>query len=152
MNAQIGKTENNRYCLHNIPNRNGKLLAKFSLENRLVCLNTKYQKRKGKLWTYAYSNNRKAQIDYILINTKWINSAMNCEAYSSFEGISSEHRIVTAKLRLSLRRNKKQTSKSVRYNWSTLANSDICNRYAITVRNKFDILQVTAESLSPNEE
>ena len=35
MNVQIGKNENNKYCLHNIPNRNGELLAGFSLENRL---------------------------------------------------------------------------------------------------------------------
>ena len=107
MNAQIGKSENNKYCLHNTPNRNGDLLAEFSLENRLVCLNTKFQKRKGKLWTYTYPNNRKDQLDYILINKEWINSAMNCEAYSSFEGVSSNHRVVTEKLRLS------QTSKSV---------------------------------------
>jgi len=152
MNAQIGKTENNRFSLHNTSNRNGDLLAEFSLANRLVCLNTKFQKRKGKLWTYTYPNNTRAQLDYILINKKWINSAMNCEAYSSFEGVSSDHRIVTAKLRLSLRRNKKQTSKSVRHEWSTLANSDICNRYAVAVRNKFDILQETSESPSPNEE
>ena len=44
MNAQIGKNENNRYCLHNTPNRNAELLAEFSLEKRLLCLNTKYQK------------------------------------------------------------------------------------------------------------
>ena len=53
-------------------------------------LNTNYQKREGKLWTYTYANNTKAQIDYILINKKWKNSAMNCEAYSSFEGVSTD--------------------------------------------------------------
>ena len=35
---------------------------------------------------------------------------MNCEAYSSFEGVSSDHRIVTAKIRLSLRKNATQTA------------------------------------------
>ena len=50
-----------------------------------------------KLWTYTNPNNAKAQIGYILINKKWINSALNCEAYSSFEGESSDERIVTAK-------------------------------------------------------
>ena len=34
---------------------------------------------------------RKAQIDYVLINKKWKNSAINCEAYSSFEGMPSDH-------------------------------------------------------------
>ena len=76
---------------------------------------------------------------------------MNCEAYSSFEGVSSDHKIVTAKLRLSLRRNKVQASKSIRYDWSSLTNSDICDRYSVTVRNKFDILQEST-MYSPNEE
>ena len=98
MNAQIGKNGNNKYSLHNTSNRNGQHLTDFMIENRLACLNTNYQKREGKLWTYTYANNTKAQIDYVLINKKWKNSAMNCEAYSSFEGVSTDHRIVTAKI------------------------------------------------------
>ena len=96
MNAQIGKNGNNKYSLHNTSNRNVQHLTDFMIENRLACLNTNYQKRKGKLWTYTYPNNTKAQIDYVLINKKWKNSAMNCEAYSSFEGVSTDHRILTA--------------------------------------------------------
>ena len=109
MNAQIGKNRHIKYSLHNTSNRNGQYLTDFMIENRLTCLNTNYQKREGKLWTYTYANNSKAQIDYVLINKKWKNSAMNCEAYSSFEGVSSDHRIVTAKIRLSLRRNRFET-------------------------------------------
>ena len=71
MNAQIGKNGNNKYSLHNTSNRNGQHLTDFMIENRLACLNTNYQKRKGKLWTYMYANNTKAQIDYVLINKKW---------------------------------------------------------------------------------
>ena len=105
MNAQIGKNGNNKYSLHNTSNRNGQHLTDFMTENRLTCLNTNYQKREGKLWTNTYVNNSKAQIDYVFINKKWKNSAMNWEAYSSFEGVSSDHRIVMAKIRLSLRKN-----------------------------------------------
>ena len=94
MNAQIGKNVNNKFSLHNSSKRNGEYLTDFTRENRLTCLNTKFQKRKGKLWTDTYANNAKAQIDYILINKKWNNSALNCEAYC--------YRIVTAKIRLSL--------------------------------------------------
>ena len=98
MNAQIGKNRNNKYSLHNTSDRNGQHLTDFMIENRLTCLNTNYQKGEGKIWIYTYANNSKAQIDYDFINKKWKNSAMNCEAYSSFEGVSSDHRIVTAKL------------------------------------------------------
>ena len=90
MNAQIGKNGNNRYSLHNTLNRNGQHQTEFMMENRLKCLNNNYQKREGNLWTYTYANNSKALIDYVLINKKWKSSAMNCEAYSSFEGVSSD--------------------------------------------------------------
>ena len=97
MNAQIGKNGNNKYSLDNTSNRNGQHLTDFMIENRLACLNTNYQKREGKLLIYTYANNSKAQIDYVLINKKWKNSAMNCEVYSSFKSVSSDHRIVMVK-------------------------------------------------------
>ena len=111
MNAQIGKNGNNT------SNKNGQRLTDFMIENRLTCFNTNYQKREGKLRTYTYANNSKAQIDYVLINKKWKNTAMNCEAYSSFEGVSSDHRIVTAKIRLSVRRNAKRTATTKLYDF-----------------------------------
>ena len=57
MNAQIRKNRNNKYRLHNTSNRNGQHLTDFMIENRLTYLNTNYQKREGKLWTYTYANN-----------------------------------------------------------------------------------------------
>ena len=59
MNAQIGKNVNHKLSLHNSSNRNGQHLTDFTLENRLTCLNTKFQKSEGKLWTYIYENNIK---------------------------------------------------------------------------------------------
>ena len=123
INAQIGKDENNKFFLHNLSNRNGKHLTDLSLENRLACLNTKLQKREGIFWTDTYPNNAKTQIDYILIDKKWINSALNWEVYSSIEGVSSNHRIVTANVCLKLQRNKTQTAKNTHYNLSTLNNN-----------------------------
>ena len=119
MNAQIGKNVNHKFSLHNSSNRN-----REHLKNRLTCLITKFQKRKGKLWTYTNANNTKAQIDYILMNKKWNNSVLNCRAYSSFEGASSDYRLVTAKIRLRLRRNAARTT-TVHYDWSQLKKRDI---------------------------
>ena len=118
MNAQIGKNRNNKYSLHNTSNRNGQHLTDFMIENRLTCLNTNYQKREGKLWTYTYANNRKAHIDYVFINKKWKNCAINCKAYSSFVSVSFNHRIVTAKIWLSLRKNTTQTATTKHYDWA----------------------------------
>ena len=89
MNAQIGKNAN-KYSLHNTSNRNGQHLTDFMIENKLKFLNTNFQMREGKLWTYTYANNTKTQIDYVFINKKWKNSAMNCKTYSSFENVSSD--------------------------------------------------------------
>ena len=60
MNAQIGKSGNNKYSLHNASIRNGQHLTDFMTENRLTCLNTNFQKGEWKLWTYTYANNNKA--------------------------------------------------------------------------------------------
>ena len=124
MNAQIGKNVNNKFSWHNSSSRNGEHQTDFTLENRLTCLNTKFQKRKRKLWTHTYANNTKAQIDYVFINKKWNNCALNREAYFSFEGVFYDHRIVTAKIRLSLRKKAAQTT-TAHYYWSLLNNRDI---------------------------
>ena len=130
MNAQIGKNGNNKYSLHNTSNRNGQHLTDFMIENRLACLNTNYQKREGKLWTYTYANNTKAQIDYVLINKKWKNSAMNCEAYSFFEGVSTDHR-----------KNAKRTATTKHYDWALLNNRDIRDKYVLELRNRHETLK-----------
>ena len=122
------------------------------IENRLACLNTNYQKREGKLWTYTSANNTKAQIDYVLINKKWKNSAMNCEAYSSFEGVSTDHRIVTATIRLSLRKNAKRTATTKHYDWALLNNRDIRDKYVLELRNRFETLREKTEKSTPNDE
>ena len=49
MNAQIGKNINNKFSLHYLTNKNGEYLMDFTLKNGLTYLNTKFQKRMGKL-------------------------------------------------------------------------------------------------------
>ena len=79
------------------------------------------------------------------MNKKWNNSALNCEAYSSFEGVSSDHRIVTAKIRLSLQSNAAKTT-TVYYDWSLFNNRD-----TLTQRNKFNALQEIPETPTLND-
>ena len=142
MNAQIRKNGNNKYSQHNTSNRNGQHLTDFMTENRLTCLNTNFQKREGKLWTYTYTNNNKAQIDYVFISKKWKNSAMNCKTYSSFEGVSSDHQIVTAKIRLSLWKNTTWTATTKHYDWALLYNRDIRDKHVLELRNRFDYRRI----------
>ena len=112
----------------------------------------KLLKRGGKLWTYTYTNNSKAQIDYVFINKNWKNSAMKCEANSSFKGVSSDHRTVTAKLRLSLRKNATRTATTKHYDWALLNNRDIRDKYVLELRKRFETLQEKTEKCTPNDE
>ena len=82
----------------------------------------------------------------------WINSVLNCEAYYSFEGVASDHWILTAKICLSLRNNTTQTTKTTHLNWSVLNNRDIKDKYKLTQRNKCDTHQEIPDALTPNDE
>ena len=112
----------------------------------------KLPKKEGKLWIYTYANNSKAQTDYVFINKKWKNSAINCKAYSSFEGVSSDHRIVTAKIRLSLRKNATRTATTKHYDWGLLNNRDIKDKYVVELRNIYETIQEKTEKGTPNDE
>ena len=91
------------------------MLKDYLQENNILCLNTHFQKRHGQLWTHNSPNDFKSEIDFIIINKKWKNSVKNCRAYNSFNSIASDHRIITADIKLSLRANKKKNSKCKPY-------------------------------------
>ena len=78
---------------------------------------------------------------------KWKNSALNCEAYSSFEGVTTDHLIVTAKIRLSLWKNAKRTATTKHYDWALLNNKDIRDKYVLELRNRFETLQEKTEKV-----
>ena len=96
--------------------------------------------------------NSKAQINYVFINKKWKNSAMNCEVYSSFEGVSFDHRIVTAKIRLSLQKKGTWTAITKHYDWALLNNRDINDKYVLELRNRFETQQEKTQKGTPNDE
>ena len=77
---------------------------------------------------------------------------MNCEAYSSFEGVSSVHQIFTAKIRLGLRKNATRITSTIHYDWALLNNRDIRDKYTLKLRNKFYVLQGKRETHTPNDE
>ena len=64
-------------------------------------------KSMGQLWTFEYPNGNRAQLDYLIFRKKWQNSVRDSRAYSSFSSVGSDHRIVSARVKLSLRVSKK---------------------------------------------
>ena len=85
----------------------------------------------------------------MLMNNKWINVILNSEVYSSFERVSPDHKIVSAKICPSLCRNKKNSQNHTLQ--LVIANRDTGNKYIVTVRNKFNTLQVTSEKRTLND-
>ena len=77
---------------------------------------------------------------------------LNCEAFSYLESVSSDHRIVTAKIRLSLRRNAALPTTTFHYDRSLLNKWDIREEFTLTLRNKFDVLQEISEKPATNDE
>ena len=100
-----------------------------------------FQKRKGKLWTFKdRASDALRQLDYILVRKKWRNSVHNAEAYNTFNTVGSDHRIVAAKLKLSLRAPRKE--KRVSYDWKIFTQTtEIQQHYTIAVKNSYQVLE-----------
>ena len=150
-NAHLGQLDGFKYAYHTQTNRNGSKLKAYINENNLLCLNTKYQKRTGQLWTHKSPNGRKAQLEYVIINRKWKNSAKSCRAFNSFVSVASDHRVVSTQIRLSLRANREKNSDTSPYDWTHLKdNPEIRNTFIIRVKNRFAALQDTTLTNSTN--
>ena len=77
---------------------------------------------------------------------------MNIEENSSFDGVSPDHRILTGKIRPSLRKNATRTATTKHYDWALINNRDIRDKYILEVRNRFETLQEKTEKCTPNKE
>ena len=145
-NARVGK-ENETFAYHEATNRNGQYLVDLAQQHRLIITNTAFRKRPGKQWTFRDRfTNEKRQLDYILVRKKWRNSVLNTEAYSCFDSVNSDHRLVSTKVRLSLRANK-TTGRRVKHDWQTFStNLDLQQRYTVEVRNRYQTLKREEET------
>ncbi|KAJ8361779.1 hypothetical protein AAFF_G00422150 [Aldrovandia affinis] len=102
-NARLGP-EDAPFTYHTNTNRNGEHLAALLTEHELLAANTLFRKRMGKRWTFQdRATSMRRQLDYILVRRKWRKSILNAESYSTFDSVGSDHRVVAARLRLSLR-------------------------------------------------
>ena len=137
-NAHLGQ-DVAQYSYHKHTNSNGQLMSDLVDEANLLVANAHFRKRQGKLWTFISDmSDTKTQVDYVLINRKWKNSIKNCEAYDSFCSIGSDHRLVSAMIKLSLRTSKAPAREN--WDWSALRDSATSEQYAVAVKNRFDAL------------
>ena len=103
------------------------------------------------MWTWEHPDGvHRAQIDHILLRGKWKNSIRKCRAYSSVE-LGSDHRIVTAKLKISLRV-PSTIKKILQRDMQALSNSpDLQESYRVEVSNRFAALSIDFNEKSCQE-
>ena len=93
------------------------------------------------------SNGDIYQLDYILIRRKSRNSVKDAQAYNNFASKASDHRIVSTKVRLSLRSNHKGAMRRTNYDWKKVKDdNEVQERYTPTVMNRFHALTIENES------
>ena len=153
LNAHVSPKEPWKSYHQGTANRNGKLLEDLLLERQLEITNTRFQKRKGKLWTYLSDMNQsKSQIDFIIGRRKWRNSIKNSEAYGSFNSLGSDHRVVIARVKLSLRMSKTKRREPTP-DWGKLKTDiDLQQKYTVEVKNRFAILQSDSDTATERYE
>ena len=141
LNAKLGSNDT-KFTFHANTNRNGEHLVDLMEEFNLCSANTKFMKSKHQLWTYEYPNGDRAQLDYILVRMKWQNSVKDCRAYSSFSSVGSDHRIVSAKVKLNFRVSKKTPADPMKTIDGKKVSRDkaLSSQYAVSVFNRFQEL------------
>jgi hypothetical protein len=147
-NARLGQNSHNAdmttigpHVYHESANVNGELLANFCMANKMCDAQSFFPHRKGRLWTWTHPGGKhKAQLDHMLIRGKWLNSIKNCRAYHN-PNVNSDHRMVSIKLRLSLRASVKQSEKIIRYNWHLLREQRVQEEFNLALKNRFEALE-----------
>lgn len=160
-NARIGKDGHESYpqivgpnLYHEETNKNGQRLINMCATTGLRPAHSHFENKKSRLFTYQPPNHEHlpTQIDHIMINTKWWKSIKNCRAFSTID-IASDHRVVTARFRLSLRAPKRQTSGRCKYNTHKLSDPATQEAFNILLKNRFAALmdEVKKKKPKPNK-
>ena len=157
-NARVGRSSHllspktiGRHTFHDVSNDNGERLAAACEALSLRIAQLKFPHPKRRLWTWTHPGGHNAQIDHILIRSKWLNSLRNCRSYSSVE-LDSDHRIVTATIKVSLRCSKKHEAKPKRTDWNSFRNNpQLQQLYNVAVTNSFSLLSSLDEQSTAQE-
>ena len=147
-NAQVG-SEDVRFSFNSATNRNGEKLLDFAEEFQLSLASTNFMKPLNKLWTYESPKEDRTQIDYIIVRKKWSNSVRDCQSYSSFSTVRSDHRVVSATICLSLRVSKRPQQNPIKdIDWpQVISDKSLASTYTIAVKNKFESLSLPEDDI-----
>ena len=140
-NAQLGPLDA-LFTTAKVTNRNGNLMKDFMEQHNLIATKARFQNRINRLWTHRRPGGQLVQLHFILARKKWINSIKNSRAYSSFEGINSDHRIVSCKCQISYRKCKTPKKDLMkRIDWKkVISDGTLSEQFTVTVYNRFGSL------------
>ena len=96
----------------------------------------RFPHRTGRLWTRQHSSGSPAQLDHILLRSKWINSLINVRSYKTVS-VDSDHRIVTTNIKVSLRLRKSTKNPQTKYNWEVLRNMKNRETFVSELKNRY---------------
>lgn len=156
LNARVGAhshTANPRvigkHTYHNSTDDNGNRLVNYCENCNMRSTQARFPQPKSRSWTWLHPNGQsKVQLDHILINGTWLNSVRNVRAYNTVE-LNSDHRIMSARISISLRAPKNNQCQHTTYDWNKLkTNCSLQSQFNVEVQNRFDI--VNANSLDDN--
>ena len=129
-----------QFLYHSQTNNNGSRLLELCQTANLCDLQSRKPHRKGRQWTWMHPNRiSTAQLDHIIIRTKWANSFSNCRAYNSVN-VESDHRILTAKMKVSLRATTKNAKRLATINWTRLKDPVAHESFKLELKNRFSSL------------
>ena len=147
-NAKVGQRgDEHSVGMHGTGNRNerGERLVEWCEMNNFTIGNTCFQQPQRRKWTWkSPGDSTRNQIDYILISGRFKNALLSAKSYPGAD-CYSDHALVLAKFRLKLKKNKKKPM-NTKLNLAILrSDQDIRQKYALSVKNKFQSLNELEE-------
>lgn len=147
-NARLGKDYSEtsprvvgKHCIHDITNDNGQRLVDLCEATKSRPVHSHFANRRSRLETYIDPRGNKFQLDHIMINTKWWNSIANCRAYNSMD-INSDHKVLVANFKLSLRVASKKPNERCKFNTYKLEDQHTRATFNLDLGNRFHALYI----------
>ena len=126
-----------QFLYHTETNNNGLRLLELCQSANMCVLQSKKPQRKSRQLTWRHPNGVSvAQLDQIVVRAKWFNSFSMCRAFNSVN-VESDHRILCAKMSVSLRSSTKSTKKSAPINWKRLKDQTSRESFKLELRKRF---------------
>ena len=157
LNAKVG-SDNTNYeramgkhgC--GVMNNNGQRLASFCLSNNMVIGGTLFPHKNIHKLTWISPNGKdQNQIDHLMINGKWRRSLRDVKMRRGAD-VFSDHHLVTADIKLRLKRTGPTPKGSPRFDVSMLKDPTIKKKFTIQLRNRYQALSSTTRDDDDVEE